>query len=152
MGNLAWVLTELGELDDARKLHEQVLTIRWHNDGPCSWNSLALMEGLISTLARQAGIVEPSKLFEQAKEAALRGEDISPNIFLLAAAYWQLGDKEEARRWYDKAAEWVEEHKPNDKDLVRFRDEASKLITIEGEDKSDEGSRGLISGFECRRE
>ena len=80
--------------------------------------------------------MEAPKFSEQTKESLRRGEDISPNIFFLATVYWQLGDKEEARRWYDKAAEWMDEHKPNDKELVRFRDEAAKLINSEGEDKS----------------
>ena len=64
-----------------------------------------------------------------------RAKEISPNIFFLATAHWHLGDKEEARRWYDKAVEWMDENKPNDKDLVRFRDEAAKLILGVGEDK-----------------
>jgi len=47
----------------------------------------------------------------------------------LAMAHWQLGDKESARKWYDKAIElervWPEE-------LRRFRAEASELMGLGG--------------------
>jgi tetratricopeptide (TPR) repeat protein len=136
MGNLAWVLSEQGELTEARQLQEQVLETRWQTVGPCSVNTLDSMEDLILTLARQADSTEPPKFSEPSKASLRRGENISPNIFALATAHWKLGDKEEARRWYDKAVDWMDKHKPNDEELVRFRDEAAKLISSEGEDKN----------------
>jgi tetratricopeptide (TPR) repeat protein len=48
--------------------------------------------------------------------------------FFLAMAHWQLGDKEQARRWYDKAVCWMDQHRPKDKELRRFRDEAAALL------------------------
>ena len=93
------------------------------------------MENLIFTRERQLGSTRVPGFPEQIKESLRRGEDISPNIFYLATALWQLGVKEESRRWYDKAVEWMDKHKTNDKELVRFRDEAAKLINSEGEDK-----------------
>ena len=152
MENLAWVLSELGELEEARQLQEQVLETRWQTVGPRSVNTLNSMEDLMLTLARQAGSTEPPKFSEQLKESLRRGDDISWNIFALATAHWQLGDKEEARRWYDKAVAWMDKHKPNDKDLVRFRDEAAKLIGSEGEEQERERPRGLIRGSGWRKE
>jgi WD40 repeat protein/serine/threonine protein kinase/Tfp pilus assembly protein PilF len=51
--------------------------------------------------------------------------------FFLAMAHWQLGQKDEARKWYDKAAAWMEQNKPKDADLLRFRAEAAELLGIE---------------------
>ena len=45
-------------------------------------------------------------------------------------AHWQVGNKEEARRWYDKAVEWMEKNKPDDEELRRFRAEAAELLGI----------------------
>jgi tetratricopeptide (TPR) repeat protein len=54
--------------------------------------------------------------------------------FFLAMAHWKLGDKEEARRWYHRASEWMEKNKPGDEELRFFRDEAAQLLGIEKKD------------------
>ena len=41
--------------------------------------------------------------------------------FFLAMAHWQLGDKEEARKRYDRAVAWMEKNQPNHGELLRFR-------------------------------
>jgi hypothetical protein len=46
------------------------------------------------------------------------------NGFFLAMAHWQVGDKKQARRWYDKAVLWMEVNRPGDDELRRFRAEA----------------------------
>ncbi len=50
--------------------------------------------------------------------------------FFLAMAYQQLGRKHEARDWYAKAVVWMEKNPPNDKDLIRIRAEAAKLLGL----------------------
>jgi hypothetical protein len=45
-------------------------------------------------------------------------------------ANWQLGKKEEARKWYDKGARWTDKNQPKDEELRRFRDEAAKLLAV----------------------
>ena len=45
-------------------------------------------------------------------------------------ARWQLGEKDKARVWYDKAAVWTEKHRPSDPTLRRFRTEAAALIGV----------------------
>jgi len=52
------------------------------------------------------------------------------DFFFLAMAYWQLGKKEDARRRYDKAVQWMDKNKPKDAELHRFRAEASALLGI----------------------
>jgi serine/threonine protein kinase/Flp pilus assembly protein TadD len=50
--------------------------------------------------------------------------------FFLAMANWQLGEKEEARRCYDKAVQSMNEQSPDDETLRRRRAEAAKLLGI----------------------
>jgi tetratricopeptide (TPR) repeat protein len=50
--------------------------------------------------------------------------------FCLAMARWQLGEKEKAREWYDRAVEWMDKNVPSDKGFVRFRAEAAELLGI----------------------
>ena len=47
---------------------------------------------------------------------------------LFPMAQWQLGKREEAQRLHGEAVEWMEEHKPDDEELRRFREEGAKLI------------------------
>jgi tetratricopeptide (TPR) repeat protein len=57
--------------------------------------------------------------------------------YFLAMAEWQRGNKEEARNWYDKADQWINENQKalqgaprNAAELKRFRTEASELLGI----------------------
>jgi len=52
--------------------------------------------------------------------------------------HWQLGNKEEARQWYDKAAQWMEEKKPDDEELRRFQQEAATLLGISSGESNTE--------------
>jgi serine/threonine protein kinase/tetratricopeptide (TPR) repeat protein len=61
----------------------------------------------------------------------LKGKELSFNAFFIAMAYWQLNNKNEARKWYDRAVEWMEKNKPKDTELIRFRAEAAELIKNE---------------------
>jgi tetratricopeptide (TPR) repeat protein len=53
--------------------------------------------------------------------------------FFLAMAHWQLGDHEEACRWYDQAVQWMVKNKPRDKALHGFCAEAATLLGIQEE-------------------
>ena len=48
----------------------------------------------------------------------------------LAMAHWQLGNKDEARKWYDQGVQWMQKNKPEDEELRRFRTEAEELLRI----------------------
>lgn len=48
--------------------------------------------------------------------------------FFLAMAHWQLGDKAAARRWYERAIDWMRKSAPMEKYLLRFRAEADELM------------------------
>jgi eukaryotic-like serine/threonine-protein kinase len=51
-------------------------------------------------------------------------------LFFLAMAHWQLGKKEQARTFYDAAANWMEKNDPNDQYLRSLRAEAAALLEL----------------------
>jgi tetratricopeptide (TPR) repeat protein/serine/threonine protein kinase len=51
--------------------------------------------------------------------------------FGLAVAHWQLGNKEEARKWHDQAVQWMEKHRPRNEHLRAIRAEAEATLKIE---------------------
>ncbi len=55
----------------------------------------------------------------------------SNDWFILAMAHWQLGEKDKARQWYDRAVQWMDMHQPKNEELRRFRAEASELLKVE---------------------
>jgi serine/threonine protein kinase/Tfp pilus assembly protein PilF len=65
------------------------------------------------------------------KSMELRAGGDSYDWFFLAMAHWHLGHKDEARMWFDKGVEWMEEHRPDNKDLLYFRGEAAELLGVE---------------------
>jgi hypothetical protein len=50
--------------------------------------------------------------------------------------HWKLGDKEQARHWYDKGAQLME--KQSHPDWPRFRAEAAALLGIQDQTKEKE--------------
>ena len=50
------------------------------------------------------------------------------DYFFLSMSHWQLGDEDEARRWFDQAVEWQEKNRPDDDELRRFGAEAAVLV------------------------
>ena len=68
-----------------------------------------------------------------------KGGDAS-DWFFLAMAHWQLGHKDEARKWYDKAVEWMDKNQPKNEELLRFRNEAAELLGISEPAKSTDAA------------
>jgi len=64
------------------------------------------------------------------KSGELRNGGDAFDWFFVAMAEWHVGDKEKARAWYEKAVEWMAKHKPDDKELKRFRAEAEEVLGI----------------------
>jgi len=50
--------------------------------------------------------------------------------FFLAMSHWHLGNKEEARKLYDLAADWTEKHALHNPELVGFHAEAAALLGL----------------------
>lgn len=60
----------------------------------------------------------------------MQGWRTSYDWFFLAMAHWQLGHKDEARTWYGKAVQWMEEGHSKNTELLRFRAEAAELLGV----------------------
>jgi superkiller protein 3 len=69
------------------------------------------------------------------KSMQLRNGGDSYDWFFLAMAYWQLGEKEKAHQYYDRAVQWMDKNMPKGKELGRFRAEATQLLKIEATKK-----------------
>ena len=63
------------------------------------------------------------------KSAELQGGGNGYDWFFLAMPHWQIDQKDEARTWYDKAVEWMDENQRTDESLLRFRAEADELLS-----------------------
>jgi tetratricopeptide (TPR) repeat protein len=66
------------------------------------------------------------------RSLALRQGGDGLDWFFLAMAHAQRGYKEEARRWYDLAARWMDRLSPGSLDLRRCRAEAAALLKVDG--------------------
>ena len=62
------------------------------------------------------------------KSTAGRNGGDSNDWFVLAMAHERLAHKDEARKWFDQAVEWMEKHAPQNEELLRFRREAEDLL------------------------
>jgi tetratricopeptide (TPR) repeat protein len=58
-----------------------------------------------------------------------KGGDSFDWLFL-AMACCQLGEKEKAQSWFDRAVQWMDKHQPADEELRRLRTEAADLLGI----------------------
>jgi len=46
-------------------------------------------------------------------------------------AHRQLGHRDEARQWYERAVQWMGQHAPRNKELLRFLAEAEESLQID---------------------
>jgi WD40 repeat protein/Tfp pilus assembly protein PilF len=67
------------------------------------------------------------------KSMELREGSDSFDWFFLAMAHWQLGEKDKAREWFERAVKWMDEHQPANEELRRFRTEAEELMKVKGD-------------------
>ncbi len=64
------------------------------------------------------------------KSMELRKGGDSTEWFFLAMTHWRMGNKEEARKRYDQAVQWMDKNQPTDEELRRFRAEAAELLAV----------------------
>jgi len=123
---LAWLLATCPD-PKFRNLHQAVLlakrAVHLASQEGGFWNTL----GVASYRAGdwQAAVDGLNKSMELSK-----GGD-SSNWFFLAMANWRLDKKEQAQKTFLQAVAWMEKNKPQDKDLLRFREEAATLLKTE---------------------
>jgi tetratricopeptide (TPR) repeat protein len=74
------------------------------------------------------------RAIEKAMELQSGGD--ASDWFVLAMAHAQKRERGLARRWYERAVEWMEKNKPHDDQLQRSRDEAAALLGLADKAKS----------------
>jgi tetratricopeptide (TPR) repeat protein/serine/threonine protein kinase len=123
--NLAWLLANRSDAKSrdpvgAVKVAEKAVELA-PQDG-ANWNTLGAAHYRAGHWKAAVTALEKSR--------ELRKGGDSFDWFFLAMAHWRLGDKEQARKWYDQAVQWMEKNKPQDEELHRFRAEAAELLQL----------------------
>jgi tetratricopeptide (TPR) repeat protein len=167
--NLHAVLQNLGKLDEAIAAYRAAIRLKpdygeFHNG--LAW-ALVLSP---KRLQREydEGLVHARKAVEQAPQhggfantlalaeyrlghwaesiaAAKRSIELlkdvdASNWFFLAMAHGQKGNKDEARKWFDKAVAWTKEKAPKNDEFRQFWREAAELLGQQGPDTAGTGS------------
>jgi tetratricopeptide (TPR) repeat protein len=78
--------------------------------------------------------------WKSAIEALEKSEDVrkgssSIDWLFRSMAYAQLGNRDEAQKWYDRAAQWIDKNRPDFSNHRNFRAAAAEVLKI-AHDKS----------------
>jgi tetratricopeptide (TPR) repeat protein len=126
INTLAWLLSTCAELrirDPVRALElARVAVEKAPLEGDCR---LTLGVAQYRAGKWQDAIASLTKAEELAPEANLAFKG-----YFLAMAHWQLGHKEEARKWYGRSVAWMDKNQPTNDELIRFRAEAENVLGI----------------------
>jgi tetratricopeptide (TPR) repeat protein len=123
LNNLSWFLAtcpdpQFRDINQALDLAERAVELA--PQGCENWNTLGVAQYRAGKWAAAVVALE--------KSGELRKGGDSFDWFFLAMAEWQHGNKDEARRWHDKAVGWTEKNQPQNEELQRFRAEAEELL------------------------
>jgi serine/threonine protein kinase len=69
-----------------------------------------------------------SALIALSRSMELRSGGDGADHFFLAMAHERLGDRKQARIWYDKAVQWMNKHSPQGEADLRYRAEAKQVL------------------------
>jgi serine/threonine protein kinase/tetratricopeptide (TPR) repeat protein len=120
----SWATRRIGTDQDpvqAVKLAEEAIELLPQEAG--MWNTLGVAH------YRATDYMACIKALNKSMSLAKGGTSF--DWFFLAMAEWQLGNKEKARSWYDKAVAWMEKESPQDEQLRRFQLEAAELLMLD---------------------
>jgi WD40 repeat protein/tetratricopeptide (TPR) repeat protein len=122
--NLVWSLVSFADVPPpvaARAASLMKAAVGRQPESPHMWNTLGA--------AHYRAGDWPAAIEALQKSRELNGTtSLGFDGFFLAMAHWRRGDREEARRWYDRSVAWMEENAPADEELRRFRAEAAALL------------------------
>jgi serine/threonine protein kinase/Flp pilus assembly protein TadD len=125
LGQLAWFLTTCPDAafrDPPRAVELAQKAVARTPASAAAWNLL----GLASHRAGDA----KAALAALERAVELRKGGNGYDLFGLALAHGQLGNQEQARRWYDQAVQWMDQKKAQATPLRRLRAEAAALLGI----------------------
>ena len=92
------------------------------------WNTLGVAYYRAGDWQAATTALERSMVLQKGGEAC--------DWLFLAMARWQLGQKEDARKWYKQALVWMDKNKSPNEELSRFRAEARALFERQGPEAS----------------
>jgi Flp pilus assembly protein TadD len=124
--NLAWFLATCPDpklRDPARAVEAARKAVELAPQDSGTWNTLGAALYRAGDWKAAISALEKSVALAHDNQLAFNG-------FFLAMARSQLGQKGEARTWYDKAVAWMEKNAPRDLELVCFRAEAAALLGL----------------------
>jgi serine/threonine protein kinase/tetratricopeptide (TPR) repeat protein len=130
LNNLAWLLATCPETkfrDTTRAVASAKKAVELKPKDGDHWNTLGVAQYRAGDWKAAIATLE--------KSMELRKGGDSFDWFFLAMARWQLGDKKDARKWYDQAVQWMEKNQPKDEELARFRAEAEELLGVKEKEK-----------------
>jgi hypothetical protein len=124
LNNLAWLLVSCP--DETLRDAKQALTL--------AQRAVALEPNDI-TRVNTLGVAQyRSEMWSDAIETLQRAESLDPgkyfafNGFFIAMAQYKLGKHAEAKSWFDRSVEWMNQGHATDPELIRFHKEARDLI------------------------
>ncbi len=126
--NTAWALAtsfDLEERNPARAVELAKKAVELTPTQGSYWNTLGVAHYRAGDWKAALAALENSRRL-------LTGKLESFNTFFLAMAHWQLGEKVQAREWYDKAVAWMEKNAKDNPELQRFRFEAAEALGPSG--------------------
>jgi tetratricopeptide (TPR) repeat protein len=129
LNNLAWLLVTCPatSLHDGRQALELVRkAIALQPEEHYLHNTLGIAYYRMGDLPAAAAALEKSIAVNARRFESARSESF--DTFFLAMVHWQQGDPSAARADYDRAVRWMEQYRPNDLELRRFRAEAEALL------------------------
>jgi WD40 repeat protein/serine/threonine protein kinase/tetratricopeptide (TPR) repeat protein len=121
--NLSWLLAtapdaKLRDATEAVRRAEKAVEMEPQNSG--YWNTLGVARYRIGDWKAAVEALE--------KGRELRQGYLPADIFFLAMAHWQQGEKEKAGKLFHEMVQWMDRNKPQDEELGRFRAEAAALL------------------------
>jgi Flp pilus assembly protein TadD len=125
LNNLAWALATCpkAELrDGVRAVELAKRAVELGSNVGNHWNTLGAAHYRAGDW--QAAVAALEKSME------LRQGGDSLDWLFLAMTEQRRGDPRQARAWYDRAADWMEKHQPNNDELLCLRGEAAELLGI----------------------
>jgi len=94
----------------------------------CSAGKAAHWTTLGAALYRAGDLATCLRALERAME--MEGGGDARDLYFAAMALHRLGKGDKARALYERAVQWVGEHRPDDAELQRLGNEAARLLGI----------------------
>ena len=133
----AWCYRALGQAEKARADARRILEVtekeawRFHARRMHAFEFLGQPQQAVEEAMALCKSEAPQEMFRFLEEECKWNPHCA---FVLAMLRWKLGQKEEARQWYDRGVNWMHWDKTRsrceDETFVRFREEAAAMLGI----------------------